>query len=132
MDTQPEVVLSEVITIRPPLLMPGGGVDTAAVGPTAITVVDPKRFAYLLYIKGTCVLSDVGPGDIILEDDIGTDLVKFTMPFTGGSLAVGAEICMPFPQPWKTTAKNAAFFIRHSAATIGTWRWNVNGFYSSV
>jgi hypothetical protein len=127
----PDTVFSEAINIRSPLTQPGGAVDVSAAGETAITNVDPNRFGYILFLKLTCTTASTTVGDIsLLDGPGGTVLQKFTQPEAAAS--PGKEWCFPFPHPWKTNAKNKAFVLSLSVNTLGTWRVNVNGFFSAT
>jgi hypothetical protein len=131
MDTQPDTVFSEAINIRPPLLTPGGGVDVTAAADTAISVVDAARFGYLLYLQAVCLAASTTVGDWLLKDAMGgATLLTLSQPEAAST--IGKEFCWPFPHPWKTAAKNGAFAIAPSVATMGTWRFYCNGFRSAL
>jgi hypothetical protein len=118
----------------------GGTSITNTVTETAISVVDASRFGYLCMIHAVC--SVVGTNAAIatwtLKDGAaGTTIWVFDVPInspTGTTLngftAGGGPIT--FAVPLKTNAINKAFTMTASVATLGTWRFHVNGYLSTM
>ena len=113
------------------LLTIGMGVAVAAAVETPLTVISAAEFAYLVYMRADCTIAGTTGGFWNLKIAVGgTIVIDFQMPVVAAP--VGTSYCWPFPVPWKTTAKGDQFTITPSVATMGTWVFIVNGFYSSL
>lgn len=113
------------------LMTIGGAVSVAAAAETALTVASPNEFGYLTYMRCDCTVASTTPGTWRLRIGAGgATVLYFQQPVTAA--VVGSSYCWPFPVPWKTGAQGGQFTIEPSVATMGTWLFIVNGFYSSV
>lgn len=109
----------------------GGAVSIAAADETPLTVANLNEFGYLVYMRADCTVVGVTGGTWALRDaGLGTLLLLLQMPVL--AVPIGTSYCWPFPVPWKTSAQNGQFTITPSVATMGTWLFTVNGFYSSI
>lgn len=126
-----ESPFDQPINTRPPLLTPGGAVSIAAAAETEISEKETTRFGYLLQIDATCTIAASAAGTWTLRDAIagGTLLV---LQQANAAAAPGDRLVFCFPHPWKNSLVNEQFTIEPSAATLGTWIFTVNGFYSST
>jgi len=113
------------------LLTIGGAVSVAAAAETPITTASANEYAYLVYMRADCTVAGVAAGTWALKNHAGgTTLLLLQMPVAAAP--VGTSYCWPFPVPWKTDLRNAQFTLTPSVATMGTWLFVVNGFYSST
>lgn len=125
-------VFGDTMDKRPPLATVGGLVEgIAAAAETALSVVDANRFAYLTDIWLVCTTAGTTAGKFAIKSSVGGATI-FQIPQAFTTVAIGTAISLHFDQPWKTSAKNAAFSVTPSVATMGTWSILVGGFYSSL
>lgn len=113
------------------LLTLGGAVSVAAAAETPITAVSANEYGYLVYMRADCTVAGVtgGTWGLALGVAAGTVLL-LQMPVL--AVPVGTSYCWPFPVPWKTVFRGGQFTITPSVATMGTWLFTVNGFYSAT
>lgn len=109
----------------------GGAVSVAAAAETAITVSSANEFGYLVYMRADCTIAGTTAGTWALKLGVGAGTaLLLQMPIAAAP--VGTSYCWPFPVPWKTALLGGQFTITPSAATLGTWLFTTNGFYSST
>jgi hypothetical protein len=109
----------------------GGAVSVAAAAETPLTVSSTNEFGYLVYMRADCTVAGTTAGTWALKIAVAGDSVHLLqMPLAAAP--VGTSYCWPFPVPWKTTAQGDQFTVTPSVATMGTWLFTVNGFYSSI
>jgi hypothetical protein len=109
----------------------GNSVTVAAAAETAITSSSNREFGYLVYMRADCTVAGTTAGVWTLKDGAaGNVLLNLQMPVAAAP--VGTSYCWPFPVPWKTSAQGGQFTLTPSVATMGTWVFIVNGFYSSI
>lgn len=109
----------------------GNGVSVAAAAETPLTLLFAREFAYLVYMRADCTIAGTTAGSWALKDGAaGNLLLNLQMPVAAAP--VGTSYCWPFPVPWKTSAQAGQFTLTPSVATMGTWIFIVNGFYSSI
>lgn len=124
-----QTVYSDAAHIRPRLLTPGGSVSIAGAAETAISTADAARFGYLFLLDAICTAAGTTAGTWTLRrGTAGTIALVLQQPVAAA--AVGTRYCWSFPVSWKTDAIGGVFTIQNSVATMGTWAWFVNGFYS--
>ena len=109
----------------------GGAVSVAAAAETPITVSSAHEFGYLVYMRADCTVAGTTAGTWALGLTVGgAAVLRLQMPVAAAP--VGTSYCWPFPVPWKTAKLGDQFTITPSVATLGTWLFTVNGFYSST
>ncbi len=119
----------------------GGTSITNTATETALATIDAARFQYLTSIHGVCRV--LGANNAIetwtLRDGAaGTILWVFDAPIDVpvnvhlGQMAAGTAQPFYFPVPLKTSAINKQFTMQASAADLGTWRFHVNGYLSTL
>lgn len=109
----------------------GNAVAVAAMVETALTVAAANEFAYLSYLRADCTVIGVTAGTWALHSIAGgPTILLLQQPLPAAP--VGTCYCWPFPVPWKTASASDQFTITPSAATLGTWVFICNGFYSSL
>lgn len=109
----------------------GGAVSVAAAVETPLTTALLNEYGYLVYMRADCTVAGVAAGTWALKIAVlGATVLLLQMPLAAAP--IGTSYCWPFPVPWKTSAANAQFTVTPSAATLGTWLFTVNGFYSST
>lgn len=109
----------------------GGAVSVAAVAETLLTVANATEFGYLVYMRADCIVASTTSGTWSLRlAALGAIALILQQPVVAAP--VGSSYCWPFPVPWKNTAQGDAFTITPSVATMGTWIFTCNGFYSSI
>ena len=109
----------------------GGAVSVAAAAETLITAVSANEFGYLVYMRADCTIAGTTAGTWALRDGAGGNVcLLLQMPVAAAP--IGTSYCWPFPVPWKTNDRGKQFTITPSAATLGTWLFTTNGFYSST
>lgn len=109
----------------------GGSVSVAAAVETTLTVGLSTRFGYLVYMRADCTAAGTTAGSWALKIGLaGTTVLNLQM--ATAAAPAGTSYCWPFPVPWKTSAQAGVFTVTPSAATLGTWVFIVNGFYSSL
>jgi hypothetical protein len=113
------------------LLTLGGGVSVAAAAETPITGISANEYGYLVYMRADCTVAGTTPGSWALRIGVAGTVV-LNLQMSNATAIPGMSYCWPFPVPWKTTAKGGQFTITPSVATLGTWIFIVNGFYSSL
>lgn len=118
-----------------------GVVITNTVTQTALNVIDAARFGYLLSITGVCsvvgtnaaiatwTLKDGASGTVLRTFDVG---INSPVGSQLGSMLAGGDQLTQFIVPLKTNAINKQFTITASVATLGTWRFFVNGYLSTT
>ena len=127
---QAQSIFSENIVDRLPLQTVGGAVSVAAAAETNLTVVNAGRKGYLLQLEAIATVAATAAGTWTLRDSVGgTTLLILQQP--DAAAAVGTRYVWCFPMPWKTAGRGDQFTIEPSAATLGTWLFHVNGFYSA-
>ena len=109
----------------------GGGVSVAAAAETLLTTISTNEFGYLVYMRADCTVAGTTPGSWALRIGVAGTVV-LNLQMSSATAIPGMSYCWPFPVPWKTSAKGGQFTIAPSAATLGTWIFIVNGFYSSL
>lgn len=109
----------------------GGAVSVAAAAETPITAVSANEFGYLVYMRADCTVAGAAAGHWELALGMGAG-ATLLLQQPQVPVAVGSSYCWPFPVPWKTALRGGQFTITPSAATLGTWMFTVNGFYSSL
>ena len=107
----------------------GGSVAVAAAALTPLTVASANEYGYLCYMRADCTAVGTTAGFWTLKGG-GPDLIALQMPVAAAP--VGTSYCWPFPVPWKTSLPGNQFAVTPSVATMGTWVFVVNGFYSSI
>ena len=109
----------------------GSAGNVAAAVETGLTTGSAFEFGYLVYMRADCLVAGTTGGFWQLRANFaGGVLLNLRMPVVAAP--VGTSYCWPFPVPWKTPNKNDTFTIQPSVATMGTWAFIVNGFYSSI
>jgi len=118
-----------------------GVVITNSVTETALQTIDAARFAYLCSITGVCsvvgtnaaiatwTLKDGAAGTTLRVWDVG---INSPVGSQLGSMLAGGDQLTSFTVPLKTNALNKQFTITASVATLGTWRFFVNGYLSTI
>jgi len=118
-----------------------GVVITNSVTETALQTIDADRFAYLCSITGVCsvvgtnaaiatwTLKDGAAGTTLRVWDVG---INSPVGSQLGSMLAGGDQLTSFTVPLKTNALNKQFTITASVATLGTWRFFVNGYLSTI
>jgi hypothetical protein len=113
------------------LITIGGAVSVAAAAETPLTASSASEFGYLVYMRADCTVAGTTAGAWSLNIKVGgATVLLLQMPVAAAP--VGTSYCWPFPVPWKTTGQGDQFSITPSVATMGTWIFCVNGFYSSI
>ena len=109
----------------------GQAVSVSAAAETPLTVASPNEYGYLVYMRADCTVAGTTAGTWGLKiKSGGTQVLLLQMPVAAAP--VGTSYCWPFPVPRKTTGQFDQFTITPSLATMGTWIFVVNGFYSSI
>lgn len=109
----------------------GQAVSVSAAAETPLTISSPSEFGYLVYMRADCTVAGTTAGFWTLAiKNGGTHVLNLQMPVAAAP--IGTSYCWPFPVPWKTTGQGDQFTIMPSVATMGTWIFVVNGFYSSI
>jgi hypothetical protein len=113
------------------LLTTGLAVSVAAAVETQLTDPSVNEYGYLVYMRADCTVAGTTAGYWKLRLGLlGAPVLYLQQPTPAA--AVGSSICWPFPVPWKTTFPSLYFTLEPSVATLGTWIFVVNGFYSSL
>jgi len=113
------------------LVTVGGAASVAAAAETALTAGVANQFGYLVYMRADCTVAGTTGGTWTLNLAVGgAAVLLLQMPVVAAP--VGTSYCWPFPCPWKNTAKAGIFNVTPSVATMGTWVFICNGFYSSL
>ncbi len=109
----------------------GSAGNVAAAVETGLSTSSANEFGYLVYMRADCLVAGATAGYWELRAAVaGAVLLNLQMPVVAAP--AGTSYCWPFPVPWKTPAKGDVFTITPSVATMGTWAFIVNGFYSSI
>lgn len=120
----------------------GGTSITNTVTETAISTADASKFGYLCMIHGICTvigtnaaiatwtLKDGAAGTTLWVFDVAINSpVGSTLNNVGAAPNAGP---ITFAVPLKTNAINKSYTMTASVATLGTWRFHVNGFLSTM
>lgn len=113
------------------LFTAGSAGNVAAAVETGLTTSSVNEFGYLVYMRADCFAAGTTAGTWALRTAVaGAPVLNLQMPVAAAP--VGTSYCWPFPVPWKTPNKGDVFTIQPSVATMGSWAFIVNGFYSSI
>jgi hypothetical protein len=108
-----------------------GGAVAVSIGETWLTAVSAQEYGYIVYLRCDCTAVGTTAGLWSLNLGVGgASAINLQMPVAAAP--IGSSYCWPFPVPWKTLAKGGQFTLTPSVATMGTWVFICNGFYSSI
>jgi hypothetical protein len=109
----------------------GNSVSVAAAIETPLTDTKAFEFGYLVYMRADCTVVGTTAGYWKLRCGIGAAPVLHLQQALPAA-PVGSSLCWPFPVPWKNAHRADIFTLEPSVATMGTWIFIVNGFYSTL
>jgi hypothetical protein len=113
------------------LITLGGAVSVAAAAETILTASSNEEYAYLCYMRADCIIAGTTAGAWDFHTTAGgATILLLQMPVAAAP--IGTSYCWPFPVPWKTPSRFNVFTVTPSVATMGTWMFTCNGFYSST